>query len=230
MPSIMEHNKDLTTTEVTMKMPGKSCKRSISHPRVVCNRCGILLKIELLVYTMITFLLSRLEVGSESQTIPMMLDLIRDKVRCHNFWVARQHGLEGLSARQSYNQDKNQVTKRTCQLRKQYEFNVANQSTSNPNVFERFARERLKTRIGVAPLLCNPDDPSTPRHSDKEKTDILQSQFCSVFTRELEGDIPQLEPRIGERLERLVITHAWVLRSLMKTNTTQSCGPDELHP
>ena len=81
----------------------------------------------------------------------------------------------------------------------------------------------------MAPLLCNPDDPGTLRHSDEEKADILQSQFCSVFTREPEGEIPQLEPRIWERLERLVITHEWVLKALMKTNITKSCGPDELH-
>ena len=48
--------------------------------------------------------------------------------------------------------------------------------------------------------------------------------------REPEGEIPQLEPRIGERLERHVITHEWVLKALMKTNITKSCGPDELHP
>ena len=73
---------------------------------------------------------------------------------------------------------------------------------SNPKVFWRFARERLKTGIGVAPLLCNPGDPGILTHSDEEKAAILQSQFCSVFTHEPEGEIPQLEPRIGERLER----------------------------
>ena len=72
--------------------------------------------------------------------------------------MARQHGLEGLSARQSYNQAINQVRKRIRRLRKRYELIIANQSTSNPKVFWRFARERLKTRIGVAPLLCNPDE------------------------------------------------------------------------
>ena len=92
-----------------------------------------------------------------------MLDLIREKAQCHRLWVARQHGLEGLSARQSYNQARNQGRKRTRQLRKQYELNIANQSTLNQKVFWRFARERLKTRIGVAPLLCNPDDPGTQR-------------------------------------------------------------------
>ena len=142
--------------------------------------------------------------------------------------MARQHGLEGVSACQSYNQARNQVRTQTHQLRKRYELNIANQPTLNPKVFWMFARERLKTRIGVAPLLCNPDDPGTLRHSDEEKADFLQSQFCSVFTSEAEGEIPQLEPRIGE-LEMLVITHECVLKVLMKTNITESCGPDELH-
>ena len=159
-----------------------------------------------------------------------VLDLIREKARCHRFWVAIQHDLEGLGARQSYNQARNQVRKRTRQLRKQYGLNIANLSTSNLKVFWRLARECLKTRIGVVPLLCNPDDPGTLSHSDEEKADILQSQFCSVFMREPEGEIPQLGPRIGERLERLIITHEWVLKALMKTNISKSCGPDELHP
>ena len=51
-----------------------------------------------------------------------------------------------------------------------------------------------------------------------------------MFTREPEGEIPQLEPRTGERLERLEITHECVLKTLMKTNITKSCGPYDLHP
>ena len=34
----------------------------------------------------------------------------------------------------------------------------------------------------------------------------------------------------GEVIERLEITHECVLKTLMKTNITKSCGPDELHP
>ena len=77
--------------------------------------------------------------------------------------------------------------------------------------------------------MYNPDDQGTLRHSDEEKEDILQSQFCSVFKCEPEGVIPQLEPRTGEILERLEITHEWVLKTLMMIKIT-SCGPDELHP
>ena len=48
-----------------------------------------------------------------------------------------------------------------------------------------------------------------------------------MFPREPEGDIPQLESHTGERIK---ITHEWVLKTLLKTNITKSCGPDELHP
>ena len=61
----------------------------------------------------------------------------------------------------------------------------------------------------------------------RRRQTFFRVSFCSVFTREPEGEIPQLESRKGERL---VITHEWVLKALMKTNITKSCGPDELHP
>ena len=94
------------------------------------------------------------------------------------------------------------MRKRAFQLRKQYELNIANQSTSNPKVFLRFARERLKTRIGVALLRFNPDDRGILKYSDNENADI-QGQFSLVLTREPEGDISQLESHMWERLERL---------------------------
>ena len=118
-----------------------------------------------------------------------VLDLIRENARCHRFWVARQHGIEGWSASQSYNQASNRVRKRTRQLRKQHELNIANQSPSNPKVFWRFARERLKTRIGVAPLLYNPNHSATTTFLDKcveavsrgNVTDVVYLDFQKAF-------------------------------------------------
>ena len=64
----------------------------------------------------------------------------------------------------------------------------------------------------------------------KRRQTFFRVSFVRWFTGEPEDEIHQLEPRIGERLARLVITHEWVLKALMKTNITKSCGPDELHP
>ena len=71
-----------------------------------------------------------------------------------------------LVMRGSYNQARNRVRKRIRHLRK-HGLNIANQYTYNPKVFWRLARERLKTRIAVGPLLCNLDDPVTMIHSDE---------------------------------------------------------------
>ena len=70
------------------------------------------------------------------------------------------------------------MIKRTRQVWKQHDLNIANQFTSNPKIIWRFARERLTTRGGVGPLLCNTDDPGILRHRDEEKENIIQSQFC----------------------------------------------------
>ena len=63
----------------------------------------------------------------------------------------------------------------------------------------------------MGPLLCNLDDPGTLRHSDDEKACILQNPFCSVFTHDPEGEVPQLDLRMGERLETLEITHDCIM-------------------
>ena len=58
------------------------------------------------------------------------------------------------------------------------QYNIANQSQSNPKVLWSFTRESLKTRIGVAPLLFNPDDPGTLKYSDEEKADRVNFVLC----------------------------------------------------
>ena len=97
MPNILEHNKDLTTTEVTLKMPDKGSVQQMwdtIKDRVIGLRNDHVPTIQT----------GGWKWTSNYSHDKEVLDLIRDKARCHMFWVARQHGLEGLSAHQSYNQ------------------------------------------------------------------------------------------------------------------------------
>ena len=52
----------------------------------------------------------------------------------------------------------------------------------------------------MAPLLGDPSDLSSIKHNDTDKAEVLQHQFCQVFTREPEGDIPIIEPHTAEKL------------------------------
>jgi len=87
----------------------------------------------------------------------------------------------------------------------------------------------LKTRSGVARFLSNKDDPSSIKHSDPEKSEILQSQFCKVFTIEPPGDLPSLSLRTNNSIENLEFTENSVLTKLLRLNSGKSCGKDEVH-
>ena len=82
----------------------------------------------------------------------------------------------------------------------------------------------------MAPLLGDPSDLSSIKHNDTDKAEVLQHQFCRVFTREPEDDIPILEPRTAEKLTAVEVTPDVVLKRLMKLKVGKSCGPDEIHP
>ena len=82
----------------------------------------------------------------------------------------------------------------------------------------------------MTPLLENNLDPQSTKFDDKEKANILQKQFASVFTKEPDGEIPQLERRTETTITDIIITEAMVEQMLALLNINKSCGPDEIHP
>ena len=65
---------------------------------------------------------------------------------------------------------------------------------------------------------------------DKDKANILQKQFVSVFTHEQEGNIPELKSRTTERIPNVVITEEMVRNEILSLNVNKSCDPDDVHP
>ena len=121
------------------------------------------------------------------------------------------------------------MRKTTRTLKRQHELKIANDANSNPKAFWAYSRAHLKTKSGVAPLLGDPSDLSSIKHNDTDTEEVLQHQFCRVYTREPEGDIPIIEPRTAEKLTA-VVTPDMVLKRLMKLKVGKSCGPDKIHP
>ena len=87
----------------------------------------------------------------------------------------------------------------------------------------------MKTKPGISPLLRNPKDKSSLCFTDKDKADILQDQFCSVFTKEPDGDLPEFQQRTDSKVE-LDLTLEMVKKELESLNPNKSLGPDEIHP
>ena len=83
----------------------------------------------------------------------------------------------------------------------------------NPKAFWNHVKGKLKSKSGIAPLLRDPKDKTSVKFSDKEKANILQDQFSSVFTQESQGNLPQFEKRAKADLSDLHVTKNMVEKS-----------------
>ena len=94
----------------------------------------------------------------------------------------------------------------------------------------KYVRSKLRTKTGVSPLLRNIEDPNSLKFDDKDKAEILQDQFCSVFTKENGGEIPTMDKRTDKKLASLRVAAELVRKEILSLNINKSCGPDEISP
>ena len=96
-----------------------------------------------------------------------VIDLIKEeKGRLHRQWMANKFVEAAALNHKKYNRARNQVRKRTRQLKRKHESKIAACAKSNPKAFYAHTWSILKTKAGVAPLIGNPDDPSTLTFKD----------------------------------------------------------------
>ena len=113
--------------------------------------------------------------------------------------------------------------------KREYEINICRQAKENPKRFWKHTRENLKTKTGVYPLLESANDETSLRIEDHEKAEILQQQFCRVFTKEPEGELPAFPPRTDKEVE-INLTIKTVRKEILSINVNKAIGPDEIHP
>lgn len=114
------------------------------------------------------------------------------------------------------------------EAKRNYERGIAEQAKSQPKAFWKFTKTKLRTTSGVAPLLADPKDPKSLCHDDKEKAEILQKQFVSVFTREPAGPTPRLPIQVHEGIATPHISRSDILKELSSINVSKSCFPESL--
>ena len=157
-------------------------------------------------------------------------DAVRKKHATHRHWMRKKkHDISDLP-RLEYTKARNMVSKLMRQSKRKFESEVAKKSKTNPKAFWRHVNGKLKTRIGVSPLLEDENDKESMKFSDIEKANILQKQFSSVFTNEPESDIPSMPCKTYISISTLEITSDMVRKEIMEMNVNKSCGPDNIHP
>ena len=154
---------------------------------------------------------------------------IKEKHSLHRRWMkGKKRGSQCLQ--EAYNKSRSKVKKLIRQSKRLFEKGLASVSKSDPKRFWKYVRNKLRTKSGVAPLLHDKKNPNSLKFDDKEKAEILQDQFCSIFTKEQPGSTPVLEKRTEKEIRHLKIVEDSVRKQILALNINKSCGPDEVSP
>ena len=156
--------------------------------------------------------------------------LIKDRRKNHRIWMKSVGRTDENLTRLAFVKSRNKVNTVLRQCKRRFERTIALNAKTQPRLFWAHTRRKLKTNIGVASLLSNKNDENSIKHQDREKANILQRQFCSVFTDEPSDSIPPFSAQTDKSIINFEVTSDMVKDYLGKLNANKSCGPDDLHP
>ena len=129
-----------------------------------------------------------------------------------------------------YVEMRNLASKQIKKAKKSHETKIAQDSKTNPKAFWKYINSKKKCQQGISALK---KEDGTYTTNDKEKADILDKLFSSVFTRENKEHIPSIPP--GEKsqgiyLPDIIITEEAVEKKLATLDPCKTPGADNLHP
>lgn len=127
----------------------------------------------------------------------------------------------------AYTKARNQVKWALKHSVKDKELHLVSNIKSNPKAFYSYVSSRSKPKEGVSNLTKS-DGSLT--NTDREKAEILNSFFSSVFTKEDTTNVPSFPLRTDATLTDIVISEETIRKELNKLNVSKSCGPDGIHP
>lgn len=151
------------------------------------------------------------------------LKKVKKKRQAYQRYLQTREGKDYLL----YASARNKVKSASRRALKDFEKSIAKSAKSNPKGFFAYARNKLRTREGVADLEADGVKITT----DEGKANVLNDFFCSVFTVEDLQNKPECEEKSFESpLQSLTVTADDVKKQLQSLNPNKSPGPDGLHP
>jgi hypothetical protein len=153
---------------------------------------------------------------------PNALTKIKKKHAAWKRYLATRDGKEYTE----YCQARNQARWATRKAMKEFERGIAKNAKSDPGSFYKYVRTKSSTRTGIGDLEAN----GTTAQTDKEKADVLNGFFTSVFTQE-DTACPDFPDRhFQSPLLTTNFSPEKIKKKLLKLNPAKSPDPDGLHP
>jgi hypothetical protein len=152
------------------------------------------------------------------------LKTVRTKHKLYRRWLQSKAGEDY----QAYVKARNKAARACRSAKRKLEATVAAQAKTNPKSFWSYVQSKTKTHTGVADLKR---DDGTKATTDKEKADILNQFFQSVFTVEKDGYLPETPAyNYDAELVDFEITTEAVRKLLASLKTNKASGPDGISP
>ena len=122
---------------------------------------------------------------------------------------------------------KKTVQRKTRQARWNYINDIVNEGEDKARKgFWSYVKRFTSDNTGIAVLQKGGIKATSPR----DKADLLNKQFCSVFTEEAADVLPQMSNNQYPGIGSLIITIKGAEKMLLSLNANKADGPDELPP
>jgi hypothetical protein len=149
---------------------------------------------------------------------------IKSKYKLYKRYLITKEGVDY----QRYIKVRNKCNSIIKQAKREYEQKVAKDCKNNVKCFWKYVQEKLKVNNGVSPLKTEKGDIVV---TDKDKANILNDFFSTVFTKENHKDMPSIseaERSQGFTLADIQVTSEAVGKALKNLNPNKAHGPDSI--
>ena len=126
-----------------------------------------------------------------------------------------------------YEEAKKTANEKVKEAKINYEKNIALKMKDDSKIFWKFVQSKTKIKEDIQ---CIIEENGEIHSENKEKAELLNTFFTSVFTNEDSETIPVFPIRTNKKLEEINIDDIEVQKLLERVKETKSPGPDELHP
>ena len=118
---------------------------------------------------------------------------VKKKYRLFKRYLESGRHKKGQKYRE-YVEERNKCARQTKKERKNHERDIAEKCKQNPKMFWKYINSRTKINTGIGPLK---DKDGKIACDDKNKAEILNSYFSSVFPRENTNNLPNIGPKVS---------------------------------